>query len=232
MPPASKERKLYNAAMADDRSQVRKLLSEGADPNFKFSREYRIGCIQVAAKCGSAQALEELLSDPRADARYADLMWNTALIYASDPDKGMPGLPEHIRKGHVDCVKMLAPLSDLEHTQRWGRTALHCAANADSPEMCAELLKAGARLDPVDCQGNSPLSLAARGNRALAVRFLLPLHAQGESRRWIALAAKNALGSGYGELAAEIEGFERALVEQGEIGERIPASAGAKKFRI
>ena len=234
MGKASKERMLYGAAMSNDGCAVRRLLSEGADQSYVFSREFRINCLQVAAKFGSAQALEELLSDPRSDPRYADLMWNTALIYAAEQGNGLPGLqlPPAGAQGYADCVSILCGSSDLEHKQRMGRTALHCAAEADSPQLCALLVRAGAALDAVDNQGNSPLSLAARGNRAAAVRFLLPFHEGAESLQWIGAAARNARNSGYGRLAEEIEGFGRALEEKGEIGEGIPRSAGAKRFRI
>ena len=134
----------------------------------------------VDATTASGYSLLDLAADAGAS-RVA------ALLLANGATADRPGRPEGFpsallfaangqEPGHVACVEMLLPLSDLAAVDSSKSTALHRAAQSGAPKNVELLLAAGARADARDTMGRTPLSRAILSeNESLAkVGLLLP----------------------------------------------------------
>lgn len=69
--------------------------------------------------------------------------------------------------------------ADISGSDKFGRTALHGAVRASSPQLAQLLLKNGARIDAADHRGTTPLMeliTVGRGRRAEMLRILLEYH--------------------------------------------------------
>ena len=72
--------------------------------------------------------------------------------------------------------------ADLHHVMGCGYTALHYAADADSPELVRLLIGAGAMVDARDVTGATPLWRACNAGRLAAARELLASGADPNAR--------------------------------------------------
>ena len=115
----------------------------------------------------------------------------------------------------------LAPGVDLEEAGRLGRTALHQAAATGMPEFVRVLIERGARIDPPDDAGNTPLMCAvvlAKPGQAAAAEDVALLLAAGADQ-----TAANQAGAGP-QAFARADGADPAIAGQFEpwTGPRFP----------
>jgi ankyrin repeat protein len=112
----------------------------------------------VAAQTGDAARLEAALADG-ADPKMSPTGDETALMAAA-------------HRGREAIARRLAPLSELEARDRWGRAALMIAAEGGDAGCVAALLEAGADPKATDKSGATALMLCTS---AAATRRLLPV---------------------------------------------------------
>ncbi|EQC30165.1 hypothetical protein SDRG_12018 [Saprolegnia diclina VS20] len=83
--------------------------------------------------------------------------------------------PLHLAVNHEAVVTQLlaVPEVDLKRTNKLGRTVLHVACASGQGSVVALLLRAGATIQAVDREGNTPLMLACTHNHVAVVMQLL-----------------------------------------------------------
>jgi ankyrin repeat protein/serine/threonine protein kinase len=93
------------------------------------------------------------------------------LVDAGAKDDGRTALQRAVAAGNLDEVKKrIAAKADVNETGPQRITAVHLASEMGQPEILAELIEAGGRVDAVDAQRMRPLHLAAN---AETVRLLI-----------------------------------------------------------
>jgi ankyrin repeat protein len=143
------------AARGGTGEDVRRLLGAGADP--RATDPSQVTALIFATLLGNAQIVEALLGVSDLNARTCD--GETALMAAAqmgcaevvakllaagaDPlavdDQGFSALMRAAKMGNVDCVDLLAPLSDLDAKDRVGQNAEEIA-RVHMLAMTAEML--------------------------------------------------------------------------------------------
>jgi ankyrin repeat protein len=138
---------LHAAVRAGAQSLVELLLSHGADPNLKDSRE--LTALQIAAEIGSLDITRLLLE------RGAN-----PLIMTEGINWCSPAIHLAARNRHIAVVEAILedPRQDINIPDTKGFTLLHVAAGSGDKEMADLLIRRnGVKLDVVDSKGNSPL---------------------------------------------------------------------------
>ena len=144
---------LIAAITAGDRLVVRRLLSEGANPN--TSDESGENALNLAATMGdTAMAKDLLAAGAERDSRGRQ--------------SGLTALELAASNGHRGIVALLLPLADLPAIEpETGRTVLHLVAisfamrsEARAAEILNLLLNSGANPDSKDSQGHTAADLA------------------------------------------------------------------------
>ena len=150
---------LHHAAAQDNPYTTAALLQAGANPN---SRDHRAERTALHTAAGSAGLGPEAVS---AAAAIAALLEGGADPNARDNRNFTP-----LQRVHESSMGVAEALFDA-HAGRSvlnpnardaiGRTALHAAARANSRSLIAALVRAGADVNALDNEGNTPLLLAA-----------------------------------------------------------------------
>ena len=149
---------LHLAAARDRPAAIVALLEAGSDLHERddagqtalhaAARSEEFGLAPVAA-AGAVAALLEAGSDPGA----RDDLGRTPLDLAPGTNRLTVSA---LLDAHAGRTVLFPNTSDA-----YGHTALHAAARANSPELIAALLDAGADIEALDNEGNTPLLLAA-----------------------------------------------------------------------
>jgi len=128
---------MFGAITAGNQQEVRRLLREGADPN--FMGDGRMTALMEASKRGNENIVRALLqagADVNAeDSKFLHHNGSTALMVAS-------------KYGHVNVVRALLDRGANVNAQTWGWTALWCAINWKKTDVVRTLLEAGANITP------------------------------------------------------------------------------------
>ena len=88
-------------------------------------------------------------------------------------EKGINALHMAAAYGKTECVKVLAPLFDLESRGRGDQTALHFAAASGDAHTCAALIELGADTSARQFEGATPLHLVAIHNHPECGKLLM-----------------------------------------------------------
>ncbi|ABO55008.1 ankyrin repeat domain-containing protein [Burkholderia vietnamiensis] len=152
---------VFAAAASGDIAQLQNLAKANIDWS-ATDRETK-AALTLAAEMGHAQAVAWLLQRAPQLARQGDLVGRTPLMFAAD-------------KGHLDCVNLLLPHSDLLSESAFGFSSLVCAALEGHVD-CVEaiLAAAGPAAAAPNDKGFTALMGAAMGGSAAAVNALLPV---------------------------------------------------------
>lgn len=154
----NEERDLHRAAADGSRSDVVKLLNDGA--NIELQAAMGMRPLHYAAKTNNVGAVIALLG------RRAD-------VDAKDETKSTP-LHLAAREGHLQIVKLLLGRggADIEAIDDNIQTALHHAVICSSVEVVKELMDRNANTDAKDFQGWTPVrhvGEAEKGGEILAL---------------------------------------------------------------
>jgi uncharacterized protein len=180
----------------DDEYRLKALLHRGMDPN--TVNEAGFPAIIFAMMKDSPNAVQVLLLSNKLDPNQADRRGETPLMVASTLNK-----PEWVSA-------LLNKGAALGEQGQW--TALHNAAASGSRESIELLVRAGAKIDVLSPNETTPLMMAAREGRELAVRTLLKLGANPALKNQSGYnAAGYAMKAKRSELAFEIMRKEKAL---------------------
>ena len=192
----SLDMRVIDAVRAEDLSQVRSLLQQGAD--VQSSQADGTTALHWAAYRGDIDATRLLIQSGalvEATSRYgitplvlactkgAPAVIEVLLEAGADPNtvsgEGEPVLMTTARTGSVDGLRALVTRgADVNATESWrGQTALMWAAADDHPAAVRFLVEHGAEIHVRSTGGFSALLFAVRGGRADAVRALLDLGA-------------------------------------------------------
>jgi ankyrin repeat protein len=150
---------LAEAAKAGDELRIRKLVADGANPNAQGARGLPL--LQWAMLNQSRRGFEALLA-AGADPTRGDAGGTTAMHLAAQADS--PYWLETL------LARGVSPDTPNTITQA---TPLMAALMAERPENADRLLKAGAKVDLADRQGDTALHVAAQINEAGRVLQLL-----------------------------------------------------------
>ena len=148
---------IHLAAERDRPAVLRALLGAGADLNARNNAgrtplHAAAGTMELGLSVSAAAALAVLL-EAGADPNARDAAGVTALQLA-------PGGSRTMMSALLDAHAGRFAISPNARDE-YGYTALHAAAQANSPRLIGALLAAGAAVDAVDNEGNTPLLLAA-----------------------------------------------------------------------
>ena len=160
---------MIKAVKFDDVSAVRKLLSQGVDPNLVDNTGTPLLVIAAREKSDKVGAL--LADNPNIDLEKLDPAGENAMMLAALNDD-------------LNFVNMLIA-KDAEVNKK-GWTPLHYAATNGHDDMVKVLLDHSAYIDSGSPNGTTPLMMAARGGHLSTVKLLLDEGAD--------LRVKNQLG--------------------------------------
>ena len=144
--PTKESTALFQAAMAGSEHGVKEAIKAGGKVNYYHRPEDKTCALHVACANGNTAVVRVLLE-------------NGALIDAvSISNKDSPLV---LAAGHIEIVDMLlGKNANANHQNGYGNSALHQAAKAHNVDVCASLLKAGAKVDLKNKKGSTPLLLA------------------------------------------------------------------------
>ena len=172
--PAALAAGVLSAAAAGEIERALDLLRQGADPAAMPALDARDqrSLPMIAATLPDLRLLREII------ARGGDV--NRAV-------GGLTPLLAATRdslQGRVDAVvTLLTNGADPRIADAAGNTALHHAARCTDPALAATLLDTGAERDAVNCEGHSPLAIAAITHNEVVLRCLLQRGAKAEPPR-------------------------------------------------
>lgn len=158
------DRKLIEAAYANDVEEARRLIEAGADVNAK-DETVQSAYLIATSEVGDDPRLLELTLANGADVRSLDSYDGTGLIRAAD-------------RGYTSIVaRLLETDIDVDHVNRLGWTALLEAiilggGDAAHTEVVRQLVAAGADVNLADGQGVTPLAHAEQRMYAEIVEIL------------------------------------------------------------
>lgn len=158
---------LYVAARNGYYSTVKLLLEFGADPNGRIA-DPSCTLLHFAASIFEQAYGEQIIGH---------LIERGADINAQD-SQGYSPLHSAVHSNHLEAVEFLIrKKADVHARDHFGQIPLHCAAihsgREEAARMVATLLKAGSKPDIPDCNGSTPLILAAQRLLGAQVKMLL-----------------------------------------------------------
>jgi cytohesin len=176
---------LDRAARAGDLGEVKRLISEGANPNEtnKWGYTALTGACSLGADTKAHTDIVRYLITHGADVNKRVMDGTTALNEAAfwghretvlvllnakadvnqTKDNGYTPLISAASEGHLAIVKLLVEAgADLNRQNTGGHTALHMASARDHREIVAALLAAGARKDLKNVRGETYEAVAGR----------------------------------------------------------------------
>jgi ankyrin repeat protein len=171
---------LVRATESGDLAEMRHLLDEGADPNFRGTNAFHYPLLLIAAIGGHPEAVTLLLKRG-ANPEASDIRRTPILVSAAALSTGSStALNESIRilltRGHANPdARDRAQIGD-------GRSALHLAAANGSMELVAILIAAGADPNGKNRVGETALHFAAAHGHLETARYLLAHGARLNSR--------------------------------------------------
>ena len=163
---------MIKAVKFDDVSAVKKLLSQGVDPNLVDNTGTPLLVIAAREKSDKVGAL--LADNPNIDLEKLDPAGENAMMLASLNDD-------------LDFVNMLIA-KDAEVNKK-GWTPLHYAATNGHDDVVKVLLDHSAYIDAGSPNGTTPLMMAARGGHLSTVKLLLDEGADLRVKNQIGLTA-------------------------------------------
>lgn len=190
-PPARADtyKDFFKAVERDDGRTVARLLQRGFDPNARDERGQP--ALVLALKEDALAAAQALWAHPQLDLEIANAAGETPLMMAA-------------LRGHVDWMKRLIARGARVHREGW--SPMHYAASSAEPEPVAVMLQAGAPVEAVAPNGNTPLMMAAGYGSIDAARMLLQRGADARSVNKAGLGAADfARRASRDRLAEELE---------------------------
>ena len=150
---------LHAAVRTGHIEQVRQILDNGVDVNARD----RLGSTPLLDAVWNGNiAITTLLLSKGAD------------VNAMHAEAGSTALEYAVLTSHADLVSLLiAAHADLAHTYRSGQGIMHIAAGRGDVTVLKMLAAAGASIQSLDANSNSPLDEAVLHDRAQAVQFLI-----------------------------------------------------------
>ena len=170
--------------------------------------------LREATENGNEALIKTLLLETQCNPKDADSRGRTALMYAAE-------------NGHMSCVQLLLPVSDVLAKDEDGLTALICAA-ANGNTSCLDLLLLVGDALAKDRDGWSALMCATTYGRSLCVQLLLPVSDCSARNRQGKTASDIALVYGYPELGRLIDAYALSVAER-TLLDSSTASATARK---
>lgn len=147
---------MIKAVKFDDVSGVKKLLSQGLDPNLVDNTGTPL--LIIAAREKSDKVAQLLIDNPKTDIEKLDPAGENAMMLAALNDD-------------LPLVQMLIA-KDAEVNKK-GWAPLHYAATNGHDDVVKVLLDASAYIDAGSPNGTTPLMMAARGGHLSTVKLLL-----------------------------------------------------------
>lgn len=139
---------LFQAALAGSEHGVKEAIKAGGKVNYFHRPEDKTCALHVAAENGSAGVVDILIECGALIDAVAVTNQDTPLVLAAGA-------------GHAKIVEtLLAKGANPNHANGYGNSSLHQAAKAHNVDVCASLLKAGAKIDIKNKKGSTPLLLA------------------------------------------------------------------------
>ncbi len=161
MADSDDESSLHDAAYRNDVKRLRRLLSQGADPNLPDPREGEGGKTPLHHLCLGYGYDEE--GKKRMSICFELLRAAGADVHARD---NHGNVPLHVVAGNSSHLvqRLIESGANLEAVSDDGKTPLHSAAGLFGAQVTVSLLiKAGAELNARDSRGRTPLHCAAFG---------------------------------------------------------------------
>ncbi len=150
------DKKLFAAVMFGDASQIKQLVSSGANANY---RENERPVLVWAAQNQSVEVINALI-ESGADVNAVDAIGHTALMRAADTNQ-------------IPCAQALIQAkADVSVKAPNGNSALTMAVRNNSAEMVKLLLDSGANPNSVNVDGDSPALLAAQNDGIEIIKLL------------------------------------------------------------
>ena len=162
---------LHIAAERDRPASVKALLGAGAVLNTRNNAgrtalHAAAASVELNQAAVSAAAAVAVLLEAGADPNARDNSGSTPLHLAP---AGSRALMSALLDAHAGRTIQIPNARDA-----FGYTALHAVARANNPRLIAALLDAGADIDPLDNEGNTPLLLAAGSTRRVGLNVPPP----------------------------------------------------------
>eukprot|EP00349_Pseudokeronopsis_sp_Brazil_P004761 CAMPEP_0202970320 /NCGR_PEP_ID=MMETSP1396-20130829/16282_1 /ASSEMBLY_ACC=CAM_ASM_000872 /TAXON_ID= /ORGANISM="Pseudokeronopsis sp., Strain Brazil" /LENGTH=253 /DNA_ID=CAMNT_0049698735 /DNA_START=59 /DNA_END=820 /DNA_ORIENTATION=- len=200
--PTEENISLYHASKEGNLSEIERLLTLGAKPNFFLKPEEQKNALHVAAENGHTVAVRTLLENGAAVDSLSAANQNTALNYAAscalvgseminilveygaDPNHanayGNTPLHESCLLGNLEVTRaLIGHGASVRAQNHHGSTPLHSLSyckNSDtecSVAIAEMLVAAGAAVDSIDSTGQTPFLVAASMGNEQLVRWLL-----------------------------------------------------------
>lgn len=161
------------AAKFDDVTEVKNLLSKGANPNSVDANGNPM--LILAIKDNSANVIDLLINDPKIDVDLSNKSGETPLMIASI-------------QGNLPLVKTLV-LKKKAMVDHIGWTPLHYACTKGHLEVAQFLIANGATVDSLSLNNTTPLMMAVQSGNEQLVKLLLDQGADLQLRNALGLSA-------------------------------------------
>lgn len=184
---------MQTAIMIGDRDNLKKLLSEGADPNISSDSGWSVIHTAAIYKPECLKLLIDAGADPlKADNFGCTVLHQAVTGVAEDCVKTL--IPFYIKAGKLNIIdnygqtpvhyaawygwpKILDIIikagADIGIEENNGKTALHLAVEKDHSRCAVSLLEAGADIEHRNRQGETPLYVSIRMNKSRCTSLLM-----------------------------------------------------------